>query len=216
MLWEKKTNLKSKRGYLYLRETVYKRDKRTLLKRAKRFGDGSATENRGRYSVKKDTYCGKIIETKATKLISFNDYIKERGIEFLEYKIKSTFDEILMDFVNYIIFVHNIDKKEYENSKKKLAYYVGSGYLCSETVDFVRRFIVKSEPMSSKEIERFANRCLDCGIYDMEIIMTLYVKLIATQKPEEIKKEEEYYKEIEEAKYGSYEDFMKNREDNLF
>ena len=83
MLWEKK-NIKNPetRGYLYLRETIYVRDKRTHKRKPKKLGSGSGYKERGKYSKKKDIYCGKIVECSMKKFINFRDYIKKPDEEF--------------------------------------------------------------------------------------------------------------------------------------
>lgn len=194
MLWEKKTKKQiesnsNKRGYLYIRETYYKRDKRTLKRKIGK-GDGSASKKRGKYSKKKDIYCGKIIEVSTNKLVTFRQYQKENlSKDFLEYKFDNDFDTILDDFIFYLIFLYDLDK-EMIFSEKKIAFALSSGgYLCKPTIDFIRRFSLNGDYTSKIEIERFANRCLDAGIFDEEMIMTLYLKLLPKEDCSELQKE---------------------------
>lgn len=194
MLWEKKTKKQilsnsNQRGYLYIRETYYKRDKRTLKKKIGK-GDGSATKKRGRYSKKKDIYCGKIIELNTNKMVSFRNYQKEHIKEdFLEYKYNNDFDVILNDFIKYLFFLYDIDKNFLEIDKK-IAYSLSSGgYLSKETINYLKKFKLNSNFFSKYEIERFVNRCLDTGIFDEEIIMTLYLKLLPKEDSLDLQKE---------------------------
>lgn len=194
MLWEKKTKKQiesnsSKRGYLYIRETYYKRDKRTLKRKLGK-GDGSASKKRGKYSKKKDIYCGKIIEIYTNKLVTFRQYHKENlNKDFLEYKFDNDFDTILDDFINYLIFLYDLTQEDIFSSKK-IAYSLSSGgYLSQPTIDYIRRFTLNGDYTSKIEIERFANRCLDAGIFDEEIIMTLYLKLLPKEDSKELQKE---------------------------
>lgn len=177
MLWEKKSlKFHDKRGYLYLRETVYERDKRSHKKKPKKLGDGSAYAQRGKYSKKKDIYCGKIVDVQVKKFLTFEEFITEKGFEdFLKFKLDVNFDELLGYFVDYLLYIYEIEKDTFENEKK--AYSVASGYLCKPTIDFIRRFNPRGDFDREKEIERFAYRCIDAGVYDEEIIMALYSKL---------------------------------------
>ena len=194
MLWEKKTKKQiesnsSKRGYLYIRETYYKREKITLKRKLGK-GDGSAFKKRGKFSKKKDIYCGKIIEISTNRLITFRQYHKENLFnEFLEYKFENDFDTILDDFINYLIYLYDL-KKEDVFGEKKIAFSLSSGgYLSKQTIDYIKRFILNGDYTSKIEIERFANRCLDAGIFDEEIIMTLYLKLLPKEDCSQLQKE---------------------------
>lgn len=180
MLREKYNSLTNKRGYLYIRETIYKRDGRTLKRKPSKLCDGSATKNRYKYSIKKDTYCGKIQDNiKLDHIITFEDYISKNktDFDFIKYKLKLEFDTILDDFVEYILFIYEIDKNNFFNGKKKV-YEINNGYFSKETIEWVRRFRINKSANNPKEFERFSNRCYDTGIYDDEIINSLYLKLI--------------------------------------
>lgn len=179
MLWEKKTSLNEKRGYLYIRETIYVRDKRTLKRKPSKLGDGSAYKQRGKYSKKKDIYCGKIIEgVELQKAISFREYMESvREDNFLEYKTSVEFEVLLDNFVEYLLAIHNIEKDEFTNRPKK-AYVIATGYLSLKTIENVREFTPKNSFINYKELERFANKCFDAAIFDEEIIMLLYSKLL--------------------------------------
>lgn len=213
MLWEKRSSLKQKRGYLYIRETIYERDKRTLKRKAPKLGDGSATKERWKYSKKVDIYCGKIIEDVVLKhFITFRDYIKKiKSEEFLEYKSKVVFSELLEDFISYLLYVHEIEKEEFFEGKKA-AYALSSGYLSREGIEFLRRFSLRKNPLLSSEIERFANRCLDVGIYDDEIIMLLYMKLLPQEDTKLLEEElNEKFEDLEIQSHNSFEDFIKKQ-----
>ena len=176
MLWEKKNTKKPEiRGYLYLRETVYVRDGRTLKRKPKKLGDGSGAKNRGKYSVKKDIYCGKIIEKKMVKFTSFKEFLSLDSDDYFDYRFNGEFGVILNDFISYLIEIFDIDREDYDN--KKQAYEVAGGYLSKITVDFLTRFIVRAGFDEKVEIERFANRCMDCGIFDNDIIISLFTKI---------------------------------------
>ncbi len=218
MLREKYNSLTNKRGYLYIRETIYQRDKRTLKKKPSKLGDGSATKNRWKYSLKKDTYCGKIIENIEIKhIITFQEYLKkikygsEQDFDFLEYKIKTDFDKILDDFVNYLIYIHKINDEEFKTGKKK-AYAINNGFLSRETIEWVRRFRINKSPENPREFERFMNRCLASGIFDEEIIETLYLKLIPDKdilKKDKLNEEDLSKNEIKKIKIRKLRSFIK-------
>ena len=210
MFWIKSNNLKTKNDYLYLRETVYIRDKRSLKRSPRKLGDGKATKNRGKYSKKKDTYCGKITEVQVKKLLTFENYIIQNQKEysdFLEYKLNSSFDKVLTDFINYLLYIYEIDKDDFYGIKKKV-FFTGTGYLCKETINRILNFNIKNIKNEKTELERFANRCEDAGIYDEEIISILYMKINdATKKTKKI----EEIPEIKKEKYSNYQEFMKTQ-----
>lgn len=208
MFWIRKANFKEKKGYLYLRETIYERDRRTLKRIPKKNGDGSATKERGKYSKKKDIYCGKIREAEPKHLITFNSYMEKVHEDFLEYKMNRSFDGIIDDFINYLLYIHEIDKEEFFDKKKKVVYYIGNGFLSKETIDYLKRFNLRNE--SENELERFSNRCQDIGIYDEDIIGTLYMKL-SEQNNILSKTEIEVNPKIEKKEYNKYRDFMKEQ-----
>lgn len=212
MFWIKSNNLKTKNDYLYLRETIYIRDKRSLKRLPRKLGNGDATKNRGKYSKKKDIYCGRIYNAEIKHLETFKDYyinLKNEEEDFLDYKLNSSFDKILFDFVNYLLYVYNIDKEDFFSNKKKV-YFTGSGFLSKETIDYILRFKLKKGNFNEKnDFERFALRCIDCAIYDDEIISVLYMKLNQASK-----KQEEEIISIEKGKYSNYQDFMKNQYNN--
>ena len=213
MLWEKKSSLKQKRGYLYIRETIYERDKRTLKKKAPKLCDGSAYKDRWKYSKKKDIYCGKIIEdTKLINFISFQGYVEsKKAKDFLEYKTKITFSDLLEDFVNYLLEIHEIEKEDFFEGKKK-AYEISSGYLSCEGIEYIRRFSLKLNPLAHSEIERFANRCLDCAIFDNEIIMLLYMKLLPNEQAVKIKEE---FEDLQIEHHNKLKDFIQKEHNNM-
>ena len=216
MLWEKK-DLKNpnKRGYLYLRESIYKRDKRTHTRKANKLGSGKATKERGKYTKKKDIYCGKIQEMKPISLITFEEYLALEDIKYLEFKLKSEFKAILDKFVEYILYMYGIDKKVFEKSKPKIAYELNGGYLSPITLEFITDFTIRTKNSDNKnEIERFANRCYDAGIFDQDIIMTLYTKITPEiENKEEIEAEIRDLKEnkLIKQKHKTFQDFMRKQ-----
>ncbi len=178
MFREKFTNFQEKRGYLYIRESIYKRDRRTLKRKPSKLCDGSATKERGKYSIKKDIYCGKIYEIEPIKLDSFKDYIhKNIEQDFLNFKLNIKFADLIDIFVSYLLDIYEIDEIEFYEGKKKV-YTIGEGYLSREGILWLKRFNIKGDYDNSKEIERFNYRCEDIGIYDEDIINVLYLKLI--------------------------------------
>jgi len=197
VLWERPSKFKDKKGYLYLRETIYVRDGRTL-KRSRNSFDGTATKERGKYSKKKDIYCGKIIEPEMKKILDFRQFIESKGIDYLKFKTESSFDKILDNFVEFLLEMYGLDKKNVFNSKKKQAFQISTGFLCPQTIDFVKKYSPRSQNVGNpKDLERFSNRCLDTGIFDEEVIMSLYLKLFPEEDVKDFKKEIE---ELEEHK----------------
>lgn len=211
MLWEKKDPKNpQKGGYLYLRETIYVRDKRAYTRKPRKLGSGDAYKNRHKYSLKKDIYCGKIVEIVPKDVILFKTYIENQGLDYTQIKIKSRFDELLHLFVDYLLDIHNLDKTEFYEGKK-IAYLIANGYLSRETIDFIKRFQAKKNPETPKEIQRFAFRCEDAGIYDEDIIMNLYIKIIPTPDVKDMKEEigELNKKKLIEKQFENFRDFMR-------
>lgn len=213
MLWEKKDIKNSeKRGYLYLRETLYVRDKRAYTRKPKKLGSGKAYKERGKYSKKKDYYCGKIEEIFPKKFITFREYLETINLSYLEFKLNSGYFTLLDKFIDYLLIIYDIEPKNFKLGPKKAYELSTGGYLSREIIDFLKRFIVKKDPTSKKEIERFANRCFDCGIYDNEVIMALYVKIspeITNDISQELK--DLRNKKMVSSDYDSYLDFMKQQ-----
>jgi hypothetical protein len=210
MLWEKKnTKSPEKRGYLYLRETIYVRDGRTLKRKPKKLGDGSGAKNRGKYSIKKDIYCGKIIPLKMVKFNSFRDFLGFDSDKYLDYRLHSEFGIILEDFISYLIDIFEISRDDFEN--KKQAYEIAGGYLSLITIDFLKRFIVRVGFDEKVEIERFANRCVDCGIFDNDVIIALFTK-IAPEEYTDVREELESLKKekMDSSSHDSMMDFMRS------
>lgn len=200
-----------KRGYLYIRDSVYERDKRTLKRIPKKFGDGTATKQRGKYSKKKDIYCGKIIEITPFNLISFNEYLENEKQDVTLFKISYNFEEILEKYLEYIFYVYEIEKEEFYSNKKKV-YTIGEGYMSPIITNWFKKFEIRGNFHSSKEFKRFYNRCQDVGIFDEEIIQILYLKLIPEVEKEDIIKEIEKLKKIKlENVSSSFRDFIKGR-----
>lgn len=209
MLWEKKNTKKPDvRGYLYLRETIYVRDGRTLKRKPKKLGDGSGARNRGKYSIKKDIYCGKIVPMPMKKFTSFKQFLNKDDDTYLDYRLDSDFDVILNEFISYLLDIFEIEREDFET--KKISYEVGVGYLSLITLDFLRRFVVRKGFEENVEIERFANRCMDCAIFDNEIIIALFSK-IAPEDYTDVREELESLKshKNERKEYDKFSDFMR-------
>lgn len=177
MLREKYNSLTKKRGYLYLRETVYVRDKRSLKRTPCKLGDGKATKQRGKYSQKIDTYCGKIEEIEIKHIITFQDYLKKEKIEYIEFKQISNYDQIIDKFADYLIYIYEIDKELFFSKKKKV-YAINNGYLCTQTIEWLRSFTIRKSYPYEKELQRFSYRCEDTGIFDEDIVSILFSKIM--------------------------------------
>lgn len=201
----------SERGYLYIRDSVYIRDRRTLKKIPKKFGCGKATKERGKYSKKKDIYCGRIIEIKPKNLISFKEYLEKENIDSTLFKISFGFKEILERFVEYILYVYDLKSIDFYSKRKKV-YTVGEGYMSPIILNWFTKFEIKGNFHSSKEFKRFYNRAQDCGIFDEEIIQILYLKLIPEVEKEDLLKEIQNLKEINlEEVSSSFKNFIKGK-----
>lgn len=207
MFWVRKFQGEIEGGYLYLRETIYQRDGRTYTRKPKKLGSGKSTKERGKFSKKKDTYCGKIKTVNLEKFIDFKTYIlKEKKQDFLQFKLNSSFDIILDTFIEFLLYTHNLELDIFKQEGKNV-FYLGGGYLCKETIEWVRKFRVNHSNLE-KELERFANRCQDSSIYDKEIISMLFSKLIPdSQIIEDIEEKQE---DMKSKEYENYKDFMKN------
>lgn len=177
MLREKYNSFTEKRGYLYLRETIYVRDKRSHKKLPSKLCDGSATKERGKYSQKKDTYCGKIEEIEIKHILTFEDFLKQQKQEYTQFKIDSNYDQILDKFVDYLLYIYEIDKELFLSKKKKV-YAINNGYLSKDTVEWLRRFTIRKGYSSQKELERFSFRCEDIGIFDDDIVSIMFSKIM--------------------------------------
>jgi len=211
MFWIKKSKTDKNSGYLYLRETLYIRDKRSLKRKPRKLGDGSGKLNRSKYSKKIDTYCGRVFDVEPVHLDTFNSYIeKKTNMDFLEYKLSSSFDEILADFTNYLLYLFTIDREEFYSEKKKV-YFTGVGFLCKETIEWVRKFNLRGSSENKNELERFGNRCQDMGIYDVDIIGLLFTKLSNTK---DIMEEEIDVSTLETKEYANFKSFMKKEHDD--
>ena len=199
--------LKNKNGYLYLRENIYVRDKRTLKRKPKKLGDG--TYNPNNYKKKKETYCGKIIPIiHQPKLITFQDYLKqEHNINYLDFKLTKGFLEILNKFVKYILFIYDLDEKDFFEGKKKV-YDINEKLLSRETINWLSKFEFVNSPDNPKEMERFLNRCEAIGIFDEEIQNLLYLKITPELEKEDFEKLFEEDIEIEKIKADNLKEFI--------
>lgn len=177
MLREKYNSFIDKRGYLYIRETVYVRDRRSHKRLPYKLCDGSARKERGKYSKKKDIYCGKIEEIEIRRILTFKDYLKKRNIEYNLFKIDSNYDVILDTFVDYLLYIYEIDKDLFFSKKKKV-YAINNGYLSKETIEWLRRFNIRKGYSSQKELERFSFRCEDVGVFDEDVVSIMFSKIM--------------------------------------
>ena len=203
MFREKLIPKSTQRGYLYIRDSVYVRDRRTLKRIPKKLGDGSATKKRGQYSKKKDIYCGRIIEVKPEKLTTFNEFLYSRHKDVSLFKNESDFDKVLNEFVEYVIEIYGIDKDEFFSIKKK-AYTIGDGFMSPIIIEWFKAFKIKGEFHNVGEFKRFSNRAYDCGIFDDDIINLLYLKLVPEVEKENI------LEEIDELKDKKLENVKSN------
>lgn len=236
MLWEKKTSKQIKensesRGYLYLRESIYIRDKRTLQRKPKHLGDGSKQKERNKYIKKKDTYLGKINEIIPNYYLSFEDYIIshiQKETDFLYYVLQYSFDEIFFDYIDYLQEIYSFQisvsqdmikyygiKKEFD-SLKTITYALKTGgflniVLIQRAYTFQCRIV---DEVSKTDFNNFSARCFDCGIVDEYIQIVLYSKLINAVNVQELEEEiaqlrieKENEKKVEE---NSFESFMRS------
>jgi hypothetical protein len=199
MFREKLSKDPTQRGYLYIRDSYYQRDKRTLKRKPAKLSNGLAQKNRGKYSKKKDIYCGKIQETKVKVIESFKQFIQKEQKDYLIYITNCEFEELIDKFVEYILYIYDIDQEEFYNQKKK-AYTIGEGFCSKEIINWLKSFKLGPNYYSYSEIKRFYNRAQDCGIFDEDVINSLYLKLVPDVDREEIKKEIEELQKIKMQK----------------
>lgn len=237
MLWEKKTTKQIRenslqRGYLYLRISEYKRDRRTLKRKPRHLGDGSAHKERNKYIVKKDIYLGKIHQLTPSSFMSFQDYIimqLQKEKDYLQYVLHTPFEEMVFDFISYLSELYEIplpiSKKEiihssFENlltsnfSKKTYALKTGGFFniiLCKRVLDFEPS---QKEIVHTRDFELFSNRCIDAGFFDEYVQMALYLKLLNTKSVDSLEEELlSYYLEKDAQEIisqKSFEEFMRN------
>ena len=186
-MFREKISKSSGRGYLYIRESVYIRDKRTLQRKPARLGSGSATLERGKYTKKIDIYCGKIIELKLIKFDTFKEYLTSNNLKFLEFLTSSSFEELFNTYIDYLLHIYDLPLSLFSTSKK--VYALGSGYLCPKIIDWYLKFEIRGSSDSLKQFRRFYLRSMDIGIHDMEIIESLYLKLSPHLSLDEVKEE---------------------------
>ncbi|MFW6285898.1 MAG: hypothetical protein ACOC16_01885 [Nanoarchaeota archaeon] len=179
----------NKRGYLYIRDSFYKRDKRTLKKTPKKLSDGTASKKRGKYSKKKDIYCGRIYEVELKRIESFRDYLENNNKDYLKQINKLDFNHLIDEFVKYLLYIYDVNIDEFYSSKKKV-YTFADGYCSQDTIKWLKRFNLSSDFYSKSQMKRFYNRCQDCSIFDEDVIQILYLKLIPDiHNKEDIKEE---------------------------
>lgn len=208
MLWEK-VSYKQKRGYLYIRETIYQRDKRTLKKSKSNLE--KVSKQRWKYSKKKDIYCGKIIVIEPKEFITFKEYIlkKYKEKDFTNYKLNISFENLLNDFVSYLLKIHHLKEEELYSRPKK-AFNIGTGYLSNQTIEYLKRFNVRENYNLENELERFANRAFDTAIFDEEIVVLLFMKLLDDKQTNTLEKS---YPQINSESFNSFKDFIKREHD---
>lgn len=234
MLWEKKTTKQvkensSQRGYLYLRVSVYSRDKRTLKKKARYLGDGTAYKERNKHISKKDYYLGKIIEIKPNSFLSFQDYIivqLQKEEDYLNYILHYSFEDIFFDFISYLQEVYDLSFSNLKSeikfssfdlllkqkiSKQTLALKTGGFFnilLLKRVFDFIPK---RRDEINQIDFKFFSNRCLDAGIFDEYIQIILYIKTLNSQVSESVE-EEIFQLDAESLSHrieNSFEDFMR-------
>lgn len=211
MFREKLIQNSNERGYLYIRDSIYVRDRRTLKRIPKKLGDGKATKERGKYSKKKDIYCGRIQEVSPKNLISFEEYLQMENIDSTLFKISFDFNEILDKFVKYVLYIYELTIDEFYKGKKK-TFTIGEGFMSPIILDWFSKFEIKGSFHSSREFKRFFNRAQDCGIFDEGIIQILYLKLIPEVEKEDLLKEIENLKEIKlEEVSSNFKNFIKGK-----
>lgn len=205
---------KNKNGYLYLRVSEYKRDKRTLKRKTTtRQGDGSGRENRNKWTKKIDIYCGKIFEINSQpKFITFQDFIEKKSQNYLDYKLNSKFEDIVYDFAKYLLFIYDLDEEDFFHGRKKV-YALNEKLLSRETLKWIIDFEINPIKKQENELERFAIRCESTGVFDYDIIQTLFMKMMPELEQEDIKTLQEEIEEFEKLKpktqkFDNFRDFI--------
>ena len=215
MFREKLRANSDERGYLYIRETVYTRDGRTLKRIPRKLGNGEATKNRGKYSKKVDIYCGRIIEKQLIHFINFSDWVEKKGIDFTIFKLNSDFNEILDEFINYVLYIYDIDYLEFYESETKKVFALGNGFISPIVISWLKRFNINGNPNNLSELKRFAYRCQDCCIFDDEIVHLLYLKMVpevfSADIAEEIKNMRFAKMFDEKEKFNGLKSFLKEK-----
>lgn len=153
--------------YLYLREKVYKRDKRTLKKSGFRKGySGKATESRWKYTKTKDIkYLGRIIYPKSIKEIDFESYLESFKLTFSKILHLYSYEKIIGLYVDYLYFIIDGVKEE------KMYYAINDGFLGSWTLKPLLEFKFNiDERVSPKsESNRFSKIFRRCGFLWEEV-----------------------------------------------
>lgn len=204
--------------YLYILKKEYIRDKRTTIKKNKHLGDGTRTKERWKYTRNKEIYAGKIVQKKINmeRIMTFRDYLKESlALDWLSFLATSNFDKLLETYVDYMLWMHEIPKEEFET--KNLYYEIGSGFLGKKTIDELYNFIRYSEQKNERQMFGFVLRCVDAGIEEKDIVTALFNQ-VRRANGEECLEEEDFFQslkdEIKELKeqetaHMSYEEFIR-------
>lgn len=204
--------------YLYILRKVYKRDKRTTIKKNKYLGDGSKTLERWKFTENKEIYAGKIVkrEVNYKKLKNFKNYLKdEKNIEWLDLIINKDFFDITEAYVDYLLWMHDIPREEYET--KNLYYEIGNGYLGKKTIEELYHFYSTPGEKNRRQMYGFTLRCIDASIEDKDVVRSLYNHILIANGEPGLKKEDFYNtlkEEIEELENEekisiSFEEFMR-------
>lgn len=177
MFWIKLSKKDNTKEYLYLRETIYIRDKRSLIRKPRKLSKINNFSKRYIYSKKKDIYCGKIINKDIKISLSFEDFInKQKNIQdFLKYTLDIEFNDLIDDFISFLLYIYDIKKEVFFLEKKVFRLQIG--FFCLNTIDFLKRFRIDKNKKEINEFKRFYNRALDVGIFEEDIISILFSKL---------------------------------------
>lgn len=164
--------------YVYLKESVYIRDKRTMTRKPRRLGSG--TFNQNKYVKKKETYIGKLVKIdKPEKFYLYEKYLEEKGIIDSDKHISETeYGELFDSYLGYLNELYEISSEDLE--KTNIVYYTDSCiYFSKKLTDWAKsfKFSPKYHHTDKKEMERFIDRCELIGIVHKGVITALYEKL---------------------------------------
>jgi len=164
--------------YVYLKESVYVRDKRTMTRKPRKLGSGNFNQNK--YVTKKETYIGKLVKIETPKqFYLYETFLLNRDIkDFNKFLEEIEYDALFDSYLEYLHELYNITKEDFE--KKNIVYYTDSCiYFSLKLIDWTKsfKFSPKYHHTDRKEMERFIDRCELIGIIHKQVIMALYEKL---------------------------------------
>lgn len=194
---DKKTKTSSYK-YLYLREKIYKRDKRTLKRSTNyRQYDGAAYKARGRHSKTVDIkYLGKIYYPGEIDNIDFEEYLeKNKNLSFSEL-LTQDYDNIVNTYYDYLLSIIHGEKSE------SVHYALNDGILSIYSLDPLLKFEFRiGEDYNARtESDRFARMFKRAGFLWAE--KDLRSRLLQLKVEESLKKaENENIDKIEQAEY---------------